>query len=115
MRNQEGMRLTYGLTGMGLRTGHAADSSTDKLRANDRHYGLPGTGWLLIALSQQYGPTAPDALASGAFTYNVARIFSLCSSRLRGRMLTCEHHSITAEDGKGSNSRMVASAPEGRR
>lgn len=114
MRNQEGMRLTYGLTGMGLRTGHAADSPVHKLRASYRHWGLPGTGWLLIALSQQCGPTAPDALASGAFTYNVARIFSLCSSRLSGRMLTCEHHSITAEDGKGSNSRMVASAPEGR-
>ena len=104
MRNQEGMRLTYGLTGMGLRTGHAADSSTDKLRANDRHYGLPGIDWLLIALSQQCGNYSPLTRLRQGFYYNVARIFSLCSSRLRGRMLTCEHHSITAEDGKGSNS-----------
>lgn len=65
MRNQEGMRLTYG---------------------------LPGTGWLLIALSQQCGPTAPDALASGAFTYNVARIFSLCSSRQNAYLRASQYH-----------------------
>ena len=59
MRNQEGMRLTYGLTGMGLRTGHAADSSTDKLRANDRHYGATRYRLVtdrIIATMRSYSP-----------------------------------------------------------
>lgn len=69
------MRLTYGFTGMDLRTGHAADSPAHKLRASYRHWGLLGTGWLLIALSQQCGPTAPDASASGAFAYMLPESF----------------------------------------
>lgn len=88
MRNQVDMWFTYGLTGMGLRTGHAADSPTHHLRASYRHWGL--------------GLQPLTRLHRGLLFYNVARVFSLCSSRLRGRVLTCEHHSITVEDGKGT-------------
>jgi hypothetical protein len=46
MNNLGGLQSLQGswLTRMGLRTGHAADSSAHKLRASYRHYGKTGAG-----------------------------------------------------------------------